>query len=241
MRLVVLAILVLPAVAAAQPGPDDPSPPGLTPPTVAPTPSPVDQIVQDDAAADRAYGTSSAFAVPAGRADLSIRAGQGGVLFSAAVGLGGNVEISGQLGGASDLGLVGGDLKIAVARTRTWGLAIEGGYHLIGDGEGGGGVFSFGGVFSAASDSTVLSVGAGVIGGSGDQSVPYAHASLVAGRGGFRPIVEAAIASTADLGFLGARIGNGTIALDVGVGLGHDETGGNGVGPLPLLGLTLRP
>ncbi|MBV8759616.1 MAG: hypothetical protein JO257_20170 [Deltaproteobacteria bacterium] len=242
MRHVVLAILVLPAVAAAQPGPDDPTPPGLTPPLAAPPPpAPLEQADRDDAAADRAYGTSTAIAQAAGNVDLSIRGAQGGVLFSAALGLGGGIEISGQLGGASEMGLVGGDLKIAVLRERTWGFAIEGSYHLVGDGEGAGGVFSFGGVATWVSDQAVFSLGGGMLGGSGDQSLPYANASLIAGRGAFRPIVEVALASSLDVGFLGARIGNRTVALDVGVGFGRDGDGGHGVGPLPLLGLTLRP
>ncbi|HSN28646.1 MAG TPA: hypothetical protein VLT45_20310, partial [Kofleriaceae bacterium] len=200
----------------------------------------VDSIDRDDAAADRAYGTSTALAVPGGRADLSLRAGQGGLLFSAAVGLGSGIEISGQLGGASEVGLVGGDVKIAVARKRTWGLALDGGYHLVGDGEGGGGLVSFGAVVSAVSDEAVFSFGGGVIGATGSDAVPYANASLVAGRGGFRPIVEGAIVSSSAFGFLGARVGNGTVALDAGVGFGGGD-GVSGVGPVPLVGLTLRP
>jgi hypothetical protein len=243
MRLVVvLAILAVPAFATAQPGPDDPTPPGLTPPIAAPLPpAPVDQVDQDDAAADRAYGTSTALVVPGGRADLSVRAGEGGILFSAAIGLGSGIEVSAQLGGVSELALVGGDLKIAVARKRTWGMAIEGGYHLVGDGEGGGGVFSVGGVVTAVSDGAVFSFGGGVIGASGGTSVPYAHTSLVLGRGGFRPIVEGAVASTTQAAFVGVRIGNGRAALDAGVGFGRADDGSGGVGPLPLLGLTLRP
>lgn len=244
MRLVVLALLAVPALAAAQPGPDDPSPPGLTPPIATPPPaprSPLDQADLDDAAADRAYGTSTALVVPTGRMDLSVRGGNGGVVFSAAAGLGSNIEISGQLGGAQDVVLVGGDLKVALARTRTWGLAAEAGYHLIGAGDGGGGAFSFGGVFTYVADSAVLSFGGGVLGASGGNAVLYGNASVLVGHSAIRPVLEGATLDGDLFGFAGVRVGNGHACLDVGVAGGGCSSSSDGVGPLPLVGLTLRP
>ena len=242
MRLVVLALVTVPALAAAQPGPDDPTPPGLTPPIAAPAPlSPIDQADLDDAAADRAFGTSTGLVVPAGRVDLSLRGAQGGGLLSAAIGLGHGVEISGQLGGASQAGLVGGDLKIAVARTRTWAFALEGGYHFVGieDGEGGG--FNVGGVMTYAADSAVLSFGGGLLGSASGPPSAYANASLVIGTGPFRPILEGATLAGPVWWFGGARIGNGHACLDIGFGGGGAGDGADGVGPVPLVGLTVRP
>lgn len=238
---IVLPLLIVPALAAAQPGPDDPSPPGLTPPIAAPAPrSPLDQADLDDAAADRAYGTSTALVVPGGRVDLSVRGAQGAVLFSAAVGVGHGIEISGQLGGAQGVALVGGDLKIAVARTRTWALALDAGYHVFGVEDGGGGAFNIGGAASYASDSAMLSFGAGLFGAGDGGAAPYADASLIVGRGPFRPILEGAMFGS-PWWFGGARMGNGHVCLDVGVGGGGAGDGASGVGPVPLVGLTVRP
>src|SRR3569623_2722993 len=125
MRLHVVSLVTVPALATAQPGPDDPTPPGLTPPAATQPPlSPIDLSDRDDAAADRAFGTSSALGVPAGRGELSLRGAQGGGLFSAAVGIGHGIEISGDLGGSSMAALVGSDDKIELARTRTWAFAL---------------------------------------------------------------------------------------------------------------------
>lgn len=241
MRLLLIALVTLPALAAAQPGPDDPTPPGLTPPIAAPAASPVDQADLDDAAADRAFGTSTGLVVPAGRADLSVRGAQGGVLFSAAVGLGHGIELSGQLGGAHDAGLVGGDLKIEVARTRTWAFALDGGFHAFGIDDGGAGVFNLGGAFSYVSDEVVLSFGGGLLGAGGGGAAGYANASVLIGRGAFRPILEGASLDGPLWWFGGARLGNGHACLDIGVGGGGTGDGASGVGPVPFVGLTLRP
>ena len=88
-------------VAAAQPGPDDPTPPGMTPP-IKPPPapeSPLDLADHRDAAADRAFGSSTALVVPRGTVDLSVRFGKGGLIGSAAVELGSSAELSADLAG----------------------------------------------------------------------------------------------------------------------------------------------
>jgi hypothetical protein len=243
MRLVVVvaALALVPALAAAQPGPDDPSPPGLTPPIAAPPPlSPVDQADRDDASADRAFGTSTGLVVPSGRVDMSARVAEGGALLSAAIGFDHGIEISGQIGGAHDVYMAGADLKIAVARTRTWALALDAGYHTLAVEDGGGGGFNVGAATSYVGDAGVLSFGAGLLGSIGGGATYYTNASFIIGRGAFRPIVEGALLETEMLGFAGARIGNGHVCVDLGVaGVGGDGT--SGVGPLPLMGLTIRP
>jgi hypothetical protein len=270
MRLAAVAlVLALPAVAFAQaPGMYDPTPPlappGMTPPDAdrddpprpAEQPAPADvapitAYAQRDAAADRAFGTSTAIALPSGKIDVSGRASVFGGIGSIAAGLGSGIEVSADISGVSgELGGIGGGVKLVLAHSRTTAFAATASYHNMTDDCGDCmdtmGLWSVGAVFSSCvgSDcSSLVSLGGGVMGVTEDGSdkVGYLSASLVAGSGGFRPILEGA-ALLADsggiLGFAGARMGGKRVALDAGIGfmLGDGEGGG-----VPMLGLSVSP
>lgn len=263
MRLVLL-VLALPSVAAAQaPGMYDPTPPlappGMTPlaadtdeppspPAPAPALSPIELAAARDAADDRAYGTSTALTVPAGKVDASLRVASFGGIASVSAGVVDGLEVSADMGlvlpedGAASYGV---GAKLALVKKGGWGLAVEGSYHQMGDDGGGGavGLWSLGGVVSGCTDrecSALVSLGGGVLGsteGSG-QTIPYGWASVVLGTGGFRPILEGSVLEGGVLGFLGARMGGTRVAFDLGIGF----LGGNGEGGgLPIAGLSVRP
>lgn len=234
--------------------------PGLTPPmagltTIAPprpAPTPIALATARDAADDRAYGTSTALVVPDGKVDVSLRAAPIGGIASVTAGLGAGFELSADVsgifveGGMASYGVSG---KLQLGRKAGWALAVEGGYHQVGDdGSSDGvsdavGLWSGGVVVSGCTDracSALLSLGGGVLGsteGSG-HAIPYVWSSALLGTGGFRPILEGAILDGGVLGFLGARMGGKTVALDLGVGLLAGDGGGGG---LPVAALSVRP
>jgi hypothetical protein len=267
MRLAAVAALVLalPAVAYAQaPGMYDPTPPlappGMTPPDgdrEEPPRPPAEQPVTPlaayaarDAAADRAFGTSTAVALPSGKIDISGRASTFGGIASIAAGLGSGIEVSADIGGVSGgLGSIGGGVKFVLAHGATTAFAATASYHNVTDDCDDcmdTGMWSIGGVFSSCmgSDcSSLVSLGGGVRGvtESGGDNVGYLSASLVAGNGGFRPILEGA-ALLADsggiLGFAGARMGGKKVAFDAGIGFVLADHDGGGV---PMIGLSVSP
>jgi hypothetical protein len=268
MRLAVAAlVLALPAAASAQaPGmyanPGRPlAPPGLTPPdedrdeppaapAAEPTPQGLAAYAARDAAADRAYGTSTAVALPSGKVDLSGRASFFGGIGSIAAGLGGGLEVSADIGAVSDeVGTIGGGVKLVVAHSQTVALAANASYHRLNDDcydcSGGDGLWVIGGVLSSCMGSdcgSLISVGGGVMVVSDeDDRAGYLSASLVAGTGGFRPILEGFALLGDDggvLGFAGARMGGKRVAFDAGIGfvLADDDGGG-----APMIGLSVRP
>lgn len=270
MRLAAVAVaLALPSVASAQaPGMYDPTPP-LAPPGMTPLAADVDEPPQvtapapaqpavlaplalaaaRDAADDRAYGTSTALTVPAGKIDASLRAAPFGAIAGVSAGLVDGLEVSAdgsvlavEGDGAQSYGF---GAKLALARTARWALAIQGSYHVLGDdGESSGtALWSLGGVVSGCTDaqcSALLSFGGGVMVSDDFESdrIPYAWGSALLGTGGFRPILEAAVLEGGVLGFLGARMGGKRVAFDLGIGfLG----GGGEGGGLPIAGLSVRP
>jgi len=248
MRLVVLALLALPALAAAQPGPDDPTPPGMTPPVVParavpPPPSGLELADQRDAAADRAFGSSTALVVPRGTADVSIRAGSGVLDTSVALGLGGGLELSADYGRGGNQSMAGAALKVGLVREGMFGLAIEGGFHSTNNQDSStpsGTAWSTGAAASLCSDSScavLLSGTAGIV-GDGNHSGTYATGSVLFGTGGFRPMLEVAVISGESLEFLGVRMGGRNASVDVGIAAASDEDGG---AVIPLFGLTVRP
>lgn len=272
MRLAAVLVLALPAAASAQaPGMYDPTPPlappGMTPPEAdrdePPRPAPVDApeapersaldtAIARDAAADRAYGTSTALALPSGRLDLSGRASAFGGIASVAAGIGSGLEISADVAGigGEQLGFLGGGVKLEIAHGRRWALAATASYHRItedgGDYMDQAGLWSAGGVVSACSarDCPVLvSAGGGIMGvtESDSDTVPYLSGSLIAGTGSFRPILEGAallVDNGGLLGFFGARIGGKRVAVDAGFGVLVADGDG---GALPMLGLSIAP
>jgi len=249
MRLVVLAVLALPALAAAQPGPDDPTPPGMTPLVVPPPapPSGLDLADQRDAAADRAFGASTALVVPRGTADVSIRAGSGVLDTSVAIGLGAGLELSADYGRGGNESMAGAALKLAVVREGLFGLAIEGGYHSTNNQDTAnpdGSVWSAGVAASLCSDSScavLLSVTAGEVGDGNNHTGTYATGSVLFGTGGFRPILEVAVASGQSAEFLGVRMGGHSVAIDVGIAAASSDDDEDGGAVIPLFGLTVRP
>jgi hypothetical protein len=273
MRLAVAAlVLALPAVAFAQaPGMYDPTPPvappGMTPPAAdrdepphpaaqpsAQAPTGLAAFVARDPAADRAFGTSTAVALPSGKIDISGRASYFGGMGSIAAGLGSGIEVSADIGGITGehLNSFGGGVKIVVAHGHSVSLAATASYHHMtdhcGDCMDTTGLWSVGGVLSSCvgSDcSGVVSVGGGLMGvtESDSDSIPYLNASLIAGSGSFRPILEGAAllgSGGGILGFGGARIGGKTVAVDAGIGFLLAD-GGDGAGAVPMLGLSVSP
>jgi len=264
MRLVLL-VLALPSVAAAQaPGMYDPTPPlappGMTPlaadtdeppspPAPAPALSPIELAAARDAADDRAYGTSTALTVPAGKVDASLRVASFGGIASVSAGVVDGLEVSADMGlvlpedGAASYGV---GAKLALVKKGGWGLAVEGSYHQMGDDGGGGavGLWSLGGVVSGCTDrecSALLSFGGGVLVSedSASDRLPYAWASALLGTGGFRPVLEGAVLEGGVLGFLGARMGGRKVAFDLGIGILGASAGEGGA--LPIAGISVRP
>lgn len=246
--LVLPVLLALPALAAAQPGPDDPTPPGMTPQAVPPPPaSPpltgLELADQRDAAADRAFASSTALVVPRGTADVSIRAGSGVLDTSAAIGLGAGLELSVDYGHGGNQSMAGGALKLALVREGLFGLAIEGGYHSTNNQDSStpdGSQWSGGAAASLCSDDScavLLSVTAGEV-GDGNHTSSYVTASALFATGGFRPIAEIAEISGQSIEFLGVRMGGRNAAVEVGMAAVSDDDGG---AVIPLFGLTVRP
>jgi hypothetical protein len=271
MRLAAVLVLALPAVAFAQaPGMYDTSrplaPPGMTPPDgdrdepPGGPPAPVAQpeglaaYAARDPAADRAFGTSTAVALPSGKVDISGRASFFGGVGSVAAGLGGGIEVSADVGAiADDVGSIGGGVKITVAHSRTVALAATASYHRMSDDcydcSSDDGLWAVGGVVSTCigeTCSSLLSAGGGVMGvADDDDKIGYVTGSLVAGSGSFRPILEGA-ALLGDgggvLGFAGARIGGKRVAFDAGIGfVVADDGGDGGAAGAPMIGLSIRP
>jgi hypothetical protein len=260
-------VLALPAVAFAQaPGMYDTTrplaPPGMTPPDgdrdepPGGQPAPVEEpqglaaYAARDPAADRAFGTSTAVALPAGTMDLSGRASFFGGVGSIAAGLGGGVEISADVGALPDaVGSIGGGVKLVVAHSQTVALAATASYHRISDdcydcSSSDDALWAVGGVVSTClgdSCSSLLSAGGGVMGVTDEDKLGYVSGSLVAGSGSFRPILEG-VALLGDgggvLGFAGARIGGRRVAFDAGIGFVLADDSGGGA---PMVGLSIRP
>jgi hypothetical protein len=262
-------VLALPAVASAQaPGMYDTgrplAPPGMTPPEAdrdeppGGKPAPVEQqpdglaaYAARDPAADRAFGTSTAVALPSGKVDLSGRASFFGGIGSIAAGLGGGIEVSADVGAITDeIGSIGGGVKVVVAHSQTVALAATASYHRVSDdcydcSSSDDALWAVGGVVSTClgdSCSSLFSAGGGVMGVTDDDDeLGYVSGSLVAGTGSFRPILEGVVLLGDDggvLGFAGARIGGKRVAFDAGIGfvLGDGDGGG-----APMVGLSIRP
>jgi hypothetical protein len=262
------ALVLAPAVAFAQaPGMYDTgrplAPPGMTPPehdrdapaqATPAQPSGLEAVAARDAAADRAYGTSTAIALPSGKVDLSGRASYFGAMGSVAAGLGGGLEISADIGAVTDdVASVGGGLKLVVTHSRTASLAATASYHHMSDDcydcSSAGALWAVGGVVSTCvgeTCSSLLSAGGGVMGMTdGDNTIAYVSASLIAGTGKFRPIVEGAAMLAQGggvLGFVGARMGGKRVAFDGGVGFLLPADGeGDGGAAAPMVGLSISP
>jgi hypothetical protein len=265
-------VLALPAVAFAQaPGMYDTSrplaPPGLTPPDAdrdeppGGQPAPAEQPAQGlaayaarDPAADRAFGTSTAVALPSGKMDISGRASFFGGMGSIAAGVGSGIEISADIGAITDeVGSIGGGVKVVVAHSQTVALAATASYHSVSDAcydcsSSDDGLWAVGGVVSTClgdSCSSLLSAGGGVMGMTDDEDkLGYLSASLVAGNGSFRPILEGVALLGDDggvLGFAGARIGGKRVAFDAGIGFVVADGDDGGGGGAPMVGLSIRP
>jgi hypothetical protein len=277
MRLVPAAlVLALPAVAFAQaPGMYDPTrplaPPGMTPPEgdrdepphrdKAPAPaeqpvSPLAAYSARDAAADRAFGTSTAVALPSGKIDVSGRASYFGGIGSLAAGLGSGLEVSVDIASITDdASMVGGGVKLVLVQGQTTALAATASYHHVNDScydcsSSDDALWAVGGVLSTCvgeNCSSLFSVGGGVMGvtDSGSNNVGYLSASLVAGTGGFRPILEGAALlgeGGGILGFAGARMGGKKVAFDGGIGFLLSSDGeSDGGAAAPMIGLSVRP
>jgi len=262
MKLVVLAVTLLPALAHADalrvatatvivdgpPGSDFDRPPSTQPERPAPPPQPEERygIARRDAvvAGDHGIVTSTALTVPSGNAEVSIRVlAPFAALLSIAGGLSNSTELwadaGTSLGDSSDgVSTVGVGLKQVIARGRTWQLAINGSLRYLGDSGDAIAMGLVGGVATGCTDDTCNFMGSAGIqrifttDGGSDAPTTFYTFGLSAGGRHTRAMFEVIRVDRDSLMVAGIRFGNARLAFDVAVAMAAVD--GDSV-PLPLL------
>jgi hypothetical protein len=231
-------------------------PPGEEPPHVeawVPPPPVVDlvqQRVNDDAAADRSFGRSTAFALDPGQFDFSMRtAVEDGSMLSMAAGFGHGVELSVDAAYARQIGSdYGVGLKVAFDRHETWSLAVDTSVHTVSvnrsDDRGTMWSADLKVTTCAASCQMLFTGGAGVVYVQDNETppVPFLELAMVFGTGLVRPMIEGmSLSGALNFGYAGVRIGGRHVAVDLGVGVGALIDDSPDSFAAMMLGLGVRP
>jgi hypothetical protein len=233
-------------------------PPGEEPPHAdawVPPPRAVDlvqQRVDDDAAADRSFGRSTAFSLAPGQFDFSLRtAVEDGSMMSMAAGFGHGVELSVDAAYARQLGSEYGlGLKFGFDRHATWALAIDTSVHAVSvdrsDDRGTMWSADLKVTTCAASCQMLFTGGAGVVYVQQDYSssspTPFLELAMVFGTGLVRPMLEGiSLSGAVNFGYAGFRIGGRHVAVDLGVGLGATLDNSSDDFAAMMVGLGVRP
>lgn len=231
-------------------------PPGEEPPRVdawVPPPPVVDLIQQrldDDAAADRSFGRSTAITLDPGQFDFTMRtAVEDGSMMSMAAGVGHGVELSVDAAYARQLGSEYGlGLKFGFDRHATWALAIDTSVHTVSvDRSNDRGTMWSAGLevtTCAASCEMLFTGGAGIVYVQDNQTppVPFLELAMVFGTGLVRPMLEGmSLSGALDFGYAGFRIGGRHVGVDLGVGLGAAMDNSSDSFAAMMVGLGVRP
>ncbi|MCW5803384.1 MAG: hypothetical protein KIT31_13455 [Deltaproteobacteria bacterium] len=231
-----------------------PAPPGLVPVRPEPLPAPEDPIVAQGriVAAGQGLYVGSAITTPANQLELGLATVPPfGGLLALSAGLGGTTELRAEVGGtiedAEGLSGFGFGLKQVIGRGRTWSVALAGSIHQLRERHDAGQrtLYAVGGIATIYGDDcgVMFSGGLHMLGLNGeDEKLMMLTLGLSAGSKTTRFLAELTAGGEGHdnlaLGFLGIRMGNRTMALDLGLAMLFGD--GNDAPVLPIVSVHSR-